>query len=261
MDYTQNAIKAALEGRWKEAIDVNLSALKDNPKDLDSLNRLGRAYMETGQKTKALETYEKVLKMDKFNSIAIKNTTLIKNTKFSRDKAVVRNGYRTPMFLEEPGITKTVSLVRLGDVQQLSRLQPAHMVKIVSRQHNVCVLTQENDYIGRLPDDLASRMREFLKSGNTYSAWIRSIELPTTKKQITNVKIFIREETRSTQYRYTPSFPLTEKLSYAAFTPPELIHEEKPDVSATEEQEESGVYGSSGTNSGDRNGKEFSTEN
>ena len=35
-----------------------------------------------------------------------------------------------------------------------------------------------------------------------------------------------------------PSFPLTEKLTYAAFTPPELVHEEKPDVSTTEYQEE-----------------------
>ena len=33
-----------------------------------------------------------------------------------------------------------------------------------------------------------------------------------------------------------PSFPLTEKLTYAAFTPPELVHEEKPEITSGEEE-------------------------
>lgn len=260
MDYTQNAIRAALEGRWKDAIESNLAVLKDNPKDIDTLNRLGRAYLETGQKTKAIETYEKVLKFDKFNTIATKNITIIKNTKLSRDHKAVTNGYRAPMFLEEPGVTKTITLVRLGDNQVVTRLHPADMVKVVSRQHNVCVLNSNNEYLGRLPDDLASRMREFLKAGNVYSAWVRSIELPTDKKQPPSVKVFIREESRAPQFRHTPSFPLTEKLSYAAFTPPELIHEEKPDVSATEEQEDAAFMRDSSMDSGEPELKEFPTE-
>jgi tetratricopeptide (TPR) repeat protein len=260
MDYTQNAIRAALEGRWKEAIEANLAVLKENPKEIDTLNRLGRAFLETGQKTKALETYEKVLKLDKYNTIASKNITYIKNTKISRDHKATTNGYRAPMFLEEPGVTKTITLVRLGDNKVISRLHPADMVKIVSRQHNVCVLNTSNEYLGRLPDDLASRMREFLRGGNVYSAWIRSIELPNDKKQPPAVKVFVREESRSPQFRHTPSFPLTEKLSYAAFTPPELIHEEKPDVSATEEQEESAFFRDNSMDSGESEIKEFPTE-
>ncbi len=260
MDYTQTAIKSALEGRWKDAVEANLMALKDNPHDIDTMNRLGRAYLETGQKTKALEAYEKVLKSDKFNTIALKNVAFIKNTKIVRDHKTTVNGYRAPMFLEEPGVTKTVSLVRLGDNQILSHLHPADMVKVVSRQHNVCVLNNNNEYVGRLPDDLASRMREFIKGGNTYSAWIRSLDLPSDKKQSANIKIFIREESRSSQFRHTPSFPLTEKLSYAAFTPPELIHEEKPDVSATEEQEENSYSGGDNMDSENQGIKDYPTE-
>lgn len=240
MDYSQNAVKAALEGRWKDAIADNLALLKESPKDTETLNRLARAYLETGLKTKSLETYQKVLRIDKFNSIAQKNIILLKNTKIVRGKVHTTNhGYQPPVFLEEPGITKNISLVRLGDQKVLSRLHPADEVKIVARQHTVCVVDLKNEYIGRLPDDLASRMREFLGAGNTYSSWIRSLEFPTDKKQSISVRIFIREDKRATKYKYTPSFPLTEKLSYAAFTPPELVHEEKPDVSATEEQEES----------------------
>jgi hypothetical protein len=74
-------------------------------------------------------------------------------------------------------------------------------------------------------------MRTLLAGGNKYSAWIRTIDAK-------SVKIFIRETFRSPKFQNTPSFPLTEKLTYAAFTPPELVHEEKPDVSATEDQED-----------------------
>ena len=133
------------------------------------------------------------------------------------------------MFLEEPGVTKTIHPIRLGDTKVISRLHPGDTVLITVRQHNVVVVTDSNEYLARFPDDLASRLRTFIKAGNTYSAHISSID---------PLKIFVREISRAAKYRHTPSFPLTEKLTYAAFTPPELIHEEKPDTSATEEQEE-----------------------
>ncbi len=231
MDHIQSAVRAALEGRWKDAVSENLAALKDNPKDTDILNRLGRAYLETGQKTKALTTYQQVLKLDKFNTIAQKNLVIIKNTKVLPNKSSSGMGASLPVFLEEPGVTKTLSLIRLGDTNLLSNLYPGDEVKIVSREHSVCVLNADNQYLGRLPDDLSSRLRVFIQAGNTYQAWIRSVAPGV-------VKIFIKEIERSKQFKQTPSFPLTEKLTYAAFTPPELIHEEKPDVSATEEQEE-----------------------
>jgi hypothetical protein len=137
-------------------------------------------------------------------------------------------------FLEEPGTTKTVSLIRLGDAQVISHLQPGDEVSLVAREHCVSAVTQNQDYIGRLPDDLASRLRSFLKAGNTYQAWVKSIDLAPNP----NTKIFIRELSRARKYRSTPSFPATEKLTYAAFTPPELIYTEKPDVSTPEEDVE-----------------------
>lgn len=239
MDHTQLAVRAALEGRWKDAVLENLIALKDNPQDTEILNRLGRAYMETGQKAKAQTTYTQVLKLDKFNTIAQKNLLILKNTKGEAAKsAIPSNGAAMPVFLEEPGVTKTLSLIRLGDIQILGKLHPGDQVKLVSREHTVCIVNNENQYLGRLPDDLSSRLRIFIQAGNTYLAWIRSVELGHNSKIPANIKIFIKEVDRAAKFRQTPSFPLTEKLTYAAFTPPELIHEEKPDVSATEEQEE-----------------------
>lgn len=233
MSPDQQAIQLSLQGKWKEAIQLNLSILKSEPKNIDALNRLGRAYQEVGLKTAAGNCYLKVLKIDKFNSIATRNLQLVKTAKATRSPSSLADKTPLPltMFLEEPGVTKTVCLTRLGDPKAISSLHPGNTIQIVSRQHTVCAISNRGTYVGRLPDDISSRMRTLLAAGNKYASWIRTIDPK-------NVKIFIRETFRSTKYQNTPSFPLTEKLTYAAFTPPELVHEEKPNVQTTEDQED-----------------------
>jgi tetratricopeptide (TPR) repeat protein len=231
VDLGQTAINLAVNGQWKEAIDANLAILKQNSKDFDAWNRLGRAYLETGHKAKAVEAYEKVLKLDKFNPIATKNLTLLKSIKVKQRTPRIIGNILPSVFLEEPGVTKTVSLIRPGDPKVLACMDAGQQVKIVSRGHLVVIVNAEGQYIGRLTDDLAARLRTFLTAGNTYGVWIKSLD----EKE---VKVFIREIKRVAKFRYTPSFPLTEKLTYSAFTPPELVHEEKPDVLATEFQDD-----------------------
>ena len=46
---SSQAISLAMEGRWKEAVEVNKSLIKRTPNDADAYNRLGKAYMEIGQ--------------------------------------------------------------------------------------------------------------------------------------------------------------------------------------------------------------------
>lgn len=253
MDLTNKAIEAALKRDWKEAVKLNLQILKSHPQDVDALNRLGKAYLQSGLKTKAELTYKKALKVDKFNPIAQKALDSIKTFKVDH----IHNSPSTPLdftsaFLEEPGTTKTISITRLGDIKVLSHLQPGDEVYLAAREHCVMVVNRQNEHIGRLPDDLASRMGIFLKAGNTYQVWIKSTEIHGGPSKQPGVKIFIRELTRANKFRHTPSFPATEKLSYAAFTPPELIHTEKPDISTPEEDvEEFGTGGGDKTDSGD----------
>jgi hypothetical protein len=228
----QQAIDAAINNDWKLAIKLNSQITKNNPKDIEALNRLARAYFQLGHKSKAIQSYQQVLKLDKYNPIATKG---LDQTKKSRTptRATVGSPTPLPVFLEEPGITRTVSLSRLGDPKIISNLHPGDWINLTAREHCVSVLDSQKQYLGRLPDDLALRMRSFIKAGNIYSTWIKSIELNSGHPAI---KIFIREVKRAPKYKNSPSFPLTEKLSYAAFTPPELVHEEKPEILSTEEE-------------------------
>lgn len=224
------AINAALTGNWKEAVRLNLQILKNEPKNVEALNRLARAYFQTGFKTKSAETYKKVLRIDKFNTIAIKNLNLVTNSKIERGGHQTSIASSAPMFLEEPGVTRTLTLTRPSEPKVLSRMHPGDPIKIAPRQHCVAVTTMSGHNLGRLPEDLAARMQQFIKAGSTFTAWVRSVEPA-------NLKIFIRENSRASKFKDTPPFPMTEKLTYAAFTPPELVHSEKPDVSSTEDQD------------------------
>jgi tetratricopeptide (TPR) repeat protein len=234
MDLVNLAIQASLSRNWKEAVKLNTQILKSNPQDVDGLNRLAKALLQTGLKTKSELTYKKVLKIDKYNPIATKGLETIKSFKVEHKSGAVPAPDFTAAFLEEPGTTRTVSLIRLGDVKILCHLQPGDEVLLIAREHCVSIITRNQDYIGRLPDDLASRLRPFIKAGNTYQSWIKSVDVHNKTQPV--LKIFIKELFRSAKYRNIPSFPSTEKLSYAAFTPPELVHgNDKPDITTPEE--------------------------
>ena len=45
---SKEAIALAMQGRWQEAVDINKEIIEDFPDDVDTCNRLGRAYMELG---------------------------------------------------------------------------------------------------------------------------------------------------------------------------------------------------------------------
>ncbi len=213
-DLAQEAINAALHGNWKIALDLNELILKKYPDDVDSYNRLARAYAELGDLQKARTACQKALTIDPFNSIAAKSLLKWKGLKKGDTYSNAPTNPQT--FLEEPGKTKIVSLLFLGSPQILAKLDAADEVKLDTHSHRVSITTMDNKYIGRLPDDLAAKLRNFVNNGNIYQVFIKS---STTEE----VKIFIREAVRAKKLRDIPSFQ-GEKIDYVSFTPPELVH-------------------------------------
>jgi hypothetical protein len=214
-DLAQNAINAALKGSWKDAIEINLHILQNDRENTDALNRLARAYAETGDLTNARLTAQKVLKVDMFNTIAIRSLEKWKDLK--KGDVFSTHLPNVEMFLEEPGKTKICSLLFIGDNKILAKLNSADEVKFDTHSHRVCICTQDNKYIGRLPDDLSARLKKLIKLGNTYKVYIKS-----TDKN--DVKVFIKEIKRDKKINDIPSFT-AEKIDYVTFTPPELVHD------------------------------------
>ncbi len=225
----QKAISLALSGNWKEAIEINLLILKENPEDTEALNRLAKAYSENGQMAKAKETAHKVIKLDPINPIAKKcldRWNSMDGETNHGDSHVVSSD----SFLEEPGKTRLIQLVNTGDIKLFASLDPGEEVKLSSYSHKVSIMTKDGKYLGRLPDDVAARIRGLIKAGVKYQVLIKSI-------QAKDVTVFIRETFRSDEAPDMLSFP-TEKIEYVTFTPPELVHKEQPEIGGEEETQE-----------------------
>lgn len=199
-DLAQKSITLALEGNWKEAIKVNKEILTDNPADCETLNRLAKAYFENGNLAKAKTMCQKVIKIDPINTIALKNLAKWKSIKDKCPSEIKSS--KTASFIEESGKTKLVPLLNLGDAKVIGNLNACDEVRLAAHTHRVSITTPDGKYIGRLPDDLAQRLRRLILLGNLYEVFIKSIDLK-------EVRVFIREVQKSKKTENTPSFPMT----------------------------------------------------
>lgn len=196
------AIDAAIKGKWEEAIVLNLKILESSPNNVAALNRLAKAYLEAGEIAKSIKVLKKVLRVDKYNTIAKKNFQRISEVHAKCKKLNGRNTHAinsSCLFLEEPGKTKVVRLLNLAPKSNLLSVNTLDEVLLTPKRHTIQVVSIENKYIGALPDDISKRLTTLIKGGNKYEAFIKSAE----KKAI---DIFIRETHKSQKFKNQPSF-------------------------------------------------------
>lgn len=192
------AIQTALTGNWEEAINTNKELLKENPKDIDALNRLALAYTIIGKIRSAKITYQKVLDIDLLNPIALRN---LKNLKSSKK---VSKSSPTPtsinnQFIEETGKTKVVELINIAPSSVIQTLRTGEVISLSIKRLKIFVLKNEKQYIGVLPDDIGKRLIKFIKAGNRYEGYIKSVNPH-------KVIVFIKETKRATRFKNQPSF-------------------------------------------------------
>jgi len=215
-ELTQKAIKLALEGKWQEAVDLNLIIYKIKPNDIYSLLRLAKAFTNLNNISNAKKYYRKVLNIDQYNPIAKRNLNRLKN---------IKNGdlnrslpAQTAVFLEEPGKTKSLYLVRLADENKLASLEVGEPLQLILNPKSVSV-SKANNHLGKLPDDLAFRLIHLVNKGNKYQAFVRSVEK-------NKLKIFLKEVYKSKRNQQIQSFPSKEnKKGYYSFMPSEFLNE------------------------------------
>jgi hypothetical protein len=225
----KQAVQAAIKGTWQKAVTLNRQLIKNNPKNVAALNRLARAYWELDQINEAQKTYRQVLRLDTYNAIALKN--LDRLVKKKKKKTLAKKPFvSSHLFLEEPGKTKTIKLIRLASSEVLSDLSHGQPVLLEPKNRNISVLSEDRLYLGTIPDDLSSRLIKLIKGGNRYQAFIKAVD----RQQL---EIFIRETFRSKRFHNLPSFPSTAG-DYLAYLSPEAVYEERPETAPTGEEEE-----------------------
>ncbi|MBI3103417.1 hypothetical protein HYZ05_00595 [Candidatus Daviesbacteria bacterium] len=195
------AIDAALSSRWDEALKLNKQIIKKDPQNIDALNRQARAYMEMGRCNLAKKYYCEVLKIDPYNPIALKNLKIVKAAK-SANLQPVSNGVNklsASLFLQEPGKTKIVTLLHICEPQKLSSAFCGMMVKMMIKNRKITIVDLQDNYLGVLPDDISFRILRFLRGGNKYELFIKSIK-------VNSLSVLIREVYRSKKFKNQSSF-------------------------------------------------------
>lgn len=202
-DLKTKAIKAALSGDWKEAAKLNNKLLKENEIDCETLNRLALAYKALGNTKKSITVYQKVLKIDKYNSIALRNLSILKNGQKTATVNLAAQMVTTNsnIFLEEPGKTKIVSLVNLAPAPKILSLYPTESLSLCIKRKSVFVIDQKENYIGALPDDISYRLTKFMQYGYKYACFVKSVD----KK---GLSVLIKETERGKKLKNQPTFAI-----------------------------------------------------
>lgn len=197
----QTAINLALQGKWQEAIQVNLDILKEDKENISTLCRLSKAYFETGDKQKAQKYANKALEIDVTNKIASKMIERCNLNPDSTPTSTQSSSFDPSIFIEEAGKTRVTNLVNVSSSKTIKLLNPGEELNIVCLKHNVNITTKDNVNVGKLPDDIAARIRQLVKIGNQYKAYFKAQE-----KQ--SLKIILREHIRSNKMSEIHSFPI-----------------------------------------------------
>lgn len=235
------AIQKAFEGNWDAAILLNKELLKENPNDIETLNRLALAFGVIGKIREAKLTYQKVLTLDDQNPIAIKNVKRLLNLHTTK-KTAKRNLVKTSpllsndvstMFLEENGKTKVIELVNVAESKIISRLMTGESILLHTKRLKIFVLDNQKQYIGMLPDDVGKRLIKFISGGNIYKAYIKA----TANHRII---IFIREIKRANKFKNQPSFIPADKTKISFYGKTQLPERDEQEDADSEIEESLG---------------------
>lgn len=244
----QRAIQLALESKWDEAVDTNQRLLSIAPRDLSTLNRLGKALSELGRYGEAKEAYTTALDIDPTNNIARKN--LDRLSQLGDGASAVRPSHERMdprLFIEETGKTGFTNLVDLASREVLARLTAGDQVYLKRDGSLLHVENSAGERIGRVEPRLASRLIKFMDGGNQYAAGI-------TELNDHMVRIIIREKFQHPSMFGKVSFPSSGVEITRGYIKDTML---RHDVDEEEEGEEGEYIESDDEESGDESEPDF----
>lgn len=243
------AIHYATENRWQEALEANLNLLSLG-EEAETLNRVGKAYLELGRYDDARQTYERTLEVMPNNPIARRNLERLQDLANhpletgAPQLAPVGQIADLRIFITETGKTTITTLVDVPGELVLGTVGIAQQVMLVLEERMIAVRTLDGMLIGYIEPKLAQRLSELLIGGNRYTAAVAQL----TSHQI---RVIIREIYQNPAQRGRVSFPgrlnsNSMRSSYIANTPFEEYGDdlEEEDISEEREEVEEETFGS-----------------
>lgn len=172
---SKQAIALAMAGRWQEAVAANKGIIENYPNDVDTYNRLGRAYMELGEYSLAREAYSLAKGLDPYNAIADKNLRRLSDL----GEAVSLRGesfhrVEPQQFIEETGKAGVVRLYNLAPRVVMAKMVAGDRVYLKIEDSNLVVENGGGEELGQVDPKHAQRLTRLMKGGNRYTAAVIS---------------------------------------------------------------------------------------
>jgi len=164
-----------MHGRWREAVASNKSLIESFANDIDAYNRLGRAYIELGEYSRAREAYGRALELDPYNAIAKKNLRRLSHL----GEAIIDSGGDSDKagpqhFIEEIGKSGVVNLYYLAPKGVVAGVVAGDRVYLRLDGPNLIVENGRGEYLGQVEPKHGQRLIKLMKGGNKYTAAIIS---------------------------------------------------------------------------------------
>jgi hypothetical protein len=171
---TEQAIQAATQSKWEEAISMNRQIIAVFPDDAAAYNRLAKALSETGKIKEAREAYQKTLELEPSNTIARKNLERLASAKAKAEPDKAQQ-VDTSLFIEEMGKTG-VTRLRAANLKLLATLSAGDEVQLKIVGSRLTVETMAGEYISDVEPKLAIRLTKLMEGGNQYAAAVAGLD-------------------------------------------------------------------------------------
>ena len=171
---SEQAITLAMQGRWRQASEVNKSILEDFPQDVDAYNRLGRAYMELGEYPQAKAAYGRAVELDPYNPIARRNLQRLSYLKEPVKVKGEANKVEPQHFIEEIGKAGMDNLLALAPKEILARMVAGDKVYLKIEGISLVAADSRGEYLGKVTPRYSQRLIKLMKGGNRYTAAVVS---------------------------------------------------------------------------------------
>jgi tetratricopeptide (TPR) repeat protein len=200
--YVEEAVQAALESRWQDALAINRALIERHGTDEEANNRLGKALTETGAHQEALEAYQQTLELNPLNLIAQKNVRKLQLAIASKERVGSSSGaIDVDLFAEEPG-KSALTVLNPPKSGVVVAVAPGDVVELHPGNTGLQAQTTRGVVLGDVDTKIARRLLPLMATGNKYTAAVARVDE-------NEIEIIVREAVQSAENARKTSFPIS----------------------------------------------------
>ena len=173
---SKEAIALALKGQWETAVQINQEILRIFPDDVESLNRLGKAFLELGRYNAARASFSNAVSLAPHNTIAKKNLGRLDHLRESAPQPKLGKVVTPNLLIEENGKSRVTLLYKPGDNAVLAKMAAGDPVNFKVLDHSLVIENCQGEYVGQVEPKLALRLMRLMETGNKYEAAVISVD-------------------------------------------------------------------------------------